>query len=33
LEKCGLRVDARAEQLNVAEFVGLWRELSGEKLG
>src|SRR3984885_5424980 len=29
LEKCGLRVDARAEQLNVAEFVGLWRELSG----
>ncbi len=26
-ESVGLRPDARAEQLNVAEFVGLWREL------
>jgi 16S rRNA (adenine1518-N6/adenine1519-N6)-dimethyltransferase len=27
LERRGLRVDARAEQLSVGEFVGLWREL------
>jgi 16S rRNA (adenine1518-N6/adenine1519-N6)-dimethyltransferase len=27
LEKCGLRADARAEQLSVGQFVGLWREL------
>jgi 16S rRNA (adenine1518-N6/adenine1519-N6)-dimethyltransferase len=31
LEKCGLRGDARAEQLSVGEFVGLWRELKIEK--
>ena len=28
LEKCGLRADARAEQLGVEEFAGLWRELA-----
>src|SRR5580704_10535228 len=33
LEKGGLRRDARAEQLNVGEFVGLWRELNVEKAG
>jgi 16S rRNA (adenine1518-N6/adenine1519-N6)-dimethyltransferase len=32
LEKCGLRGDARGEQLEVGEFVGLWRELKTEKL-
>ena len=31
LEKCGLRVDARAEQLSVGEFAGLWRELKVKK--
>jgi 16S rRNA (adenine1518-N6/adenine1519-N6)-dimethyltransferase len=31
LETCGLRIDARAEQLSVGEFAGLWREL--EKAG
>jgi 16S rRNA (adenine1518-N6/adenine1519-N6)-dimethyltransferase len=31
LEKCGLRVDARAEQLNVAEFARLGRELDVDK--
>jgi len=33
LEKCGLRADARAEQLSVGEFAALWRELSGENAG
>ena len=33
LEKCGLRADARAEQLSVGQFVGLWRELALEKSG
>jgi 16S rRNA (adenine1518-N6/adenine1519-N6)-dimethyltransferase len=33
LEECGLRADARAEQLNVAEFAGLLRELNVEKSG
>jgi len=33
LEKCGLRADARAEQLNVGEFAGLWRELDVENAG
>jgi 16S rRNA (adenine1518-N6/adenine1519-N6)-dimethyltransferase len=27
VERIGLRVDARAEQLNVGEFVAMWREL------
>ncbi|HEY2820579.1 MAG TPA: 16S rRNA (adenine(1518)-N(6)/adenine(1519)-N(6))-dimethyltransferase RsmA [Candidatus Acidoferrum sp.] len=31
LEKCGVRLDARAEQLRLAEFAGLWRELKLEK--
>jgi 16S rRNA (adenine1518-N6/adenine1519-N6)-dimethyltransferase len=31
LEKCGVRADARAEQLKLAEFAGLWRELKLEK--
>jgi 16S rRNA (adenine1518-N6/adenine1519-N6)-dimethyltransferase len=33
MERIGLRADARAEQLNVGEFVGLWRELSVGKSG
>ena len=33
LEKCGLRADARAEQLSVGQFVGLWRELALEQSG
>lgn len=31
LEKCGVRADARAEQLKLAEFAALWRELKLEK--
>jgi 16S rRNA (adenine1518-N6/adenine1519-N6)-dimethyltransferase len=31
LEKFGLRVDARGEQLSVGEFAGLWRELRPEE--
>jgi 16S rRNA (adenine1518-N6/adenine1519-N6)-dimethyltransferase len=31
LEKCGIRPDARAEQLNVGEFVVLWGELKIEE--
>ena len=33
LEKCGLRADARAEQLNIAEFAAVARELKVEKTG
>ena len=33
LEKCGLRANARAEQLSVGQFVGLWRELALEQSG
>jgi 16S rRNA (adenine1518-N6/adenine1519-N6)-dimethyltransferase len=33
LEKCGLRADARAEQLKVSEFAALLRELKIEKVG
>ncbi len=29
MERCGIRADARAEQLNVAEFAKLWREKLG----
>jgi 16S rRNA (adenine1518-N6/adenine1519-N6)-dimethyltransferase len=33
LEKCGVRGDARAEQLTIGEFAGVWGELKAEKLG
>ena len=33
LERCGLRADARAEQMNVVEFVGLARELKALATG